>query len=784
MPLPRSEALPDVLEEDRFRLAMSSVRGHLFDWNRETGQVWRSAGIAELIGFQVAELEPNIEWWERRTHPDDLVRQNAATQAALAAMQERLYSEYRVRHRDGRWIWVRSESRVYFDEGPTPRRIVGFTYSIDERKRAELSLAASEERHRLLAETMLHGVVHQAADGTIIAMNPAAERILGKTREQFLGSSSQREDHDTIREDGTPFPGAEHPSMVALQTGRPVRQVIMGVRHPQRGDYRWISIDAIPLAFDDTSRPAEVYAVFEDITERRRVEEALRQSEERLRLAAGTAMFGVHDYDVKHRRSVWTPELYQLTGVDPTVPVSIDTAVNLIHPEDRPRIDAAIRVAFDPAGNGHFSEEFRIVRPDSHETRWFHNRAQTLFEWLDGRRVATRNVGIISDITERRTTRERLQQAVEQLQSAGQRRDQFLALLAHELRNPLAPIRYAVRSLRAPSAAASQLNDAREVIDRQVTHLARLVDDLLDVSRVTQGKVTLVKSNVDWVEVVQAGVEICRPLIDARRHELALLLPPRGSVWSHGDPTRLAQVVGNLLTNAAKYTDPGGRIEVKLTVVGAEAKLAVADNGMGISPDVLQQVFELFVQAERSLDRSQGGLGIGLSLVKSLVELHGGRVEAASAGVGRGSRFTVSVPLAAPEATAEPAKLRSPPARQRRVLVVDDNVDAASSLRMLLELEGHEVQVVHDGRQAIDAARAFAPNAVLLDIGLPGLDGYEVARRLRAEPMTRACLLIAITGYGQSDDHARSEAAGFDSHLVKPVEPDRVLALIDEAVVL
>ncbi len=780
MPHLRPQPSANLLEEERFRLALGAVRGHLFDWDRETDHIWRSSGIGELLGFRAEELAPTTEWWTSRTHPEDLVSQRSGADAAAAAREERLHSEYRVRHRDGHWIWVRSESRLYYDDQPQPRRIVGFTYSIDERKRAELRLAESEERHRLLAETMLHGVVHQGADGTIIAMNPAAERILGKTREQFLGSSSEQEEHDTIREDGTPFPGTEHPTMVALQTGKPVRQTIMGVRQPQRGEYRWISIDAIPLAFDSASRPTEVYAVFEDITERRRVEAALRQSEERLRLAAGTAMFGVHDYDLRQRVSVWTSELYALTGIDPVVPIDLARAVDLIHPEDRERIDAAIRVALDPTGSGQFSEEFRIVRADNGQTRWFFNRAQTLFEELDGRRVAVRNIGIISDITERRTTREQLQQAVEQLQSAGQRRDQFLALLAHELRNPLAPIRYAVRTLQAPRATEPQRSDAREVIERQVTHMARLVDDLLDVSRVTQGKVTLVKSIVDWVDVVHAGVELSRPLIDARHHELALLLPPRGTVCSEGDPTRLAQVVGNLLTNAAKYTDPGGRIEVKLAAAGGEARLVVADNGIGIAAEVLPQVFEPFVQAQHSLDRAQGGLGIGLSLVRSLVELHGGRVEAASAGAALGSRFTLYVPLARAQRTA-PQSLPAPaPVQRRRVLVVDDNVDAAQSLRMLLELEGHEVRLAHDGLAALEAARAFAPAVVLLDIGLPGLDGYEVARRLRAAPETRACRLIAITGYGQSDDHARSEAAGFDRHLIKPVEPERVLALIGD----
>jgi CheY-like chemotaxis protein len=385
---------------------------------------------------------------------------------------------------------------------------------------------------------------------------------------------------------------------------------------------------------------------------------------------------------------------------------------------------------------------------------------------------------MFEDITERRRVDESLRQAVEQLQSAGRRREQFLAMLAHELRNPLAPIRYAVRALRAVLPEDATGASSLEVIERQVTHLTRLVDDLLDVSRINQGKVTLRREVVDWVDIVQGAVEIVRPLVEARHHVLALVLPPRHSTFSLGDPTRLTQVVGNLLSNAAKYTDPGGRIEIEVSRVPPDVVVEVSDNGMGIPRELLPQVFELFVQAEQSADRTQDGLGIGLSLVKSLVDLHGGSVSATSRGPGYGSEFRVRLPAAAPVEPVQPDAEAGGRAGPRRVLIVDDNVDAALTLCLVLEMDGHVVQVAHDGRVALEVAPSFLPEVVLLDIGLPGLNGYDVGRRLRAHPATAGALLAAVTGYGQPEDVARAREAGFDRHLVKPVAPEAILALL------
>jgi signal transduction histidine kinase/DNA-binding response OmpR family regulator len=363
------------------------------------------------------------------------------------------------------------------------------------------------------------------------------------------------------------------------------------------------------------------------------------------------------------------------------------------------------------------------------------------------------------------------------VQRADVHKNVFLSMLAHELRNPLAPIRNAVQILRLRGGDDRELDPIRDMIDRQVQHLVRLVDDLLDVSRITRGKISLQFEPLDMALVVARAVEISQPMIEARGHELTVVLPEE-PLCVKGDLVRLAQVVGNLLNNAAKYTEEGGRIWLTAVRDGGEVVLRVRDTGVGIPRDMLTTVFDLFTQAERSLDRAHGGLGIGLTLVRQLVELHGGRVQAFSPGPNQGSEFVVGLPALALAVESEgPAAEPQVPllGPRRRVLVVDDNQDAAESLALLLRLAGHDVHVCHDGPAAVAAAVELVPEVVLLDIGLPGMDGFEVARRLRAHPALARTLLVAVTGYGQSQDLDRSREVGFDHHLVKPVDPDTLV---------
>jgi PAS domain S-box-containing protein len=376
------------------------------------------------------------------------------------------------------------------------------------------------------------------------------------------------------------------------------------------------------------------------------------------------------------------------------------------------------------------------------------------------------------------TDRKRAEQA---LQQADQRKDEFLAMLAHELRNPLAPITNAVQVMKLRGVTDPQVEWSRAVVERQVRQLSRLVDDLLDVSRIREGKITLRIERLDLATIVNRAVETTRPLIEERRHSLQLLLPS-APICLEADPARLEQILANLLNNSAKYTEPGGHIWLSAEQIKEAIEIRVRDSGIGIAAEMLPRIFDMFVQAEHGVTRSSSGLGIGLSLVRRLVEMHGGSITAYSAGIGQGSEFVLRLPAlkCAPEASAVGSSLSSAALTQspRRLLVVDDNQDAAESLAAFLRLRQHGVEVAFDGPSALEAAERFRPEAIILDLGMPGMDGYEVARRLRREPTLKNTVLVALSGWGQENDRRRSLEAGFDFHLVKPVELKNLEALL------
>ncbi|MBC7896565.1 MAG: response regulator [Cytophagaceae bacterium] len=374
------------------------------------------------------------------------------------------------------------------------------------------------------------------------------------------------------------------------------------------------------------------------------------------------------------------------------------------------------------------------------------------------------------------------EEAQVRLREADRRKDEFLATLAHELRNPLAPIRNVVEILKMQRLVDPSLVWARDVLERQVMQMTHLVDDLLEVSRITQGKVDLRLQRVVLAEALRVAVEAARPLVVAARHTLEVILPDE-TIVLHADPTRLTQMILNILNNAVRYTPDGGHISVAGAVVGADVVVTVRDSGIGMTPEQVTRIFEMFTQVSSTSRRSEGGLGIGLALVKAFAELHGGRVAARSEGLGRGSELTLVLPIGVPNdrvPDVEPAA-RAPVTR-RRIAVVDDTVDAADSMVLVLEALGHEVRVAHDGLAAVALAAEFRPDVVLLDIGLPGIDGHEVARRIREAPWGREQLLVALTGWGSQEDHDATARAGFDVHLVKPVGVDHlqsVLATLD-----
>jgi signal transduction histidine kinase/ActR/RegA family two-component response regulator len=439
-----------------------------------------------------------------------------------------------------------------------------------------------------------------------------------------------------------------------------------------------------------------------------------------------------------------------------------------IHPDDQAQVHATVQQAVQ--NHEEFQGEHRVIWPDG-SLHWISFCGRMSYGSNDQPLYSD---GVTLDITERKLMEESLHRKTELLQEADHRKDEFLATLAHELRNPLAPIRNAIQILTKRGDDPAIVTQTCDVMERQVQQLVRLLEDLLDVSRIGQGKITLHKAPVDLSQVIATAVETSRPLIEAHRHKLTVSLSER-PVRVEADAARMAQVLANLLNNAAKYTEDDGRIDITAEQMNGEAVLRVRDNGIGIAPELLSQVFDMFSQFENAKERSQGGLGIGLPLVRRLVEMHCGKIEAHSAGLGKGSEFVVRLPaLAEPlaEPTPKPADDFSTQTANGslRVLIVDDNMDSAESMAVLLRLDGHEVRLAHDGPAALKEARAFRPDVVFLDINLPEMDGYEVARRLRHEPALRGMTLAAMTGYGQEEDRCRTRDAGFHFHFVKPLD--------------
>jgi PAS domain S-box-containing protein len=510
----------------------------------------------------------------------------------------------------------------------------------------------------------------------------------------------------------------------------------------------------------------------QDITLRKRAEAALQDSELRLRKALKVGGMGYLDWDLQTNQISWSHETYRLFGYDPEsgFAPTVESTVSMVPAEERAFVKRQLDAAIE--GTIEFDLDHRMIRGDGRIIN-VHAQSEVL---RDAEGQPLRMLGTIVDITDRKTTEEALRAANLRLAESDRRKDEFLAVLSHELRNPLTPIRNSLDVLDEPRANEEQRQRAHAIIARQVKHLTRLVDDLLDVSRITQGKIRLQRQRLDLVDAVGRTIDDHRSLLAHR--DVTVELPP-GPVVIEADATRLAQILGNLLSNATKFTPADGKVTVSLTRDGRDAVLEVADSGVGIDAATLERIFEPFAQGDRSLDRSRGGLGLGLALVKGMVALHGGRAAAHSDGPGHGARFTIRLPLAE---EAAPAPLASAAATQtavRRVLIIEDNRDAAESFRDSLLLAGHEVAVAFDGASGLAKAREFAPHVILCDIGLPGgIDGYGVARALRLDPLGARVFLVALTGYALPEDRQLALEAGFDTHVAKPPDLEFLRRLV------
>ena len=633
------------------------------------------------------------------------------------------------------------------------------------RSRAEEALRESEARFRALMEQAPFSVQVFSPSGETVQVNKAWEELWGLTLDAIRGYNvlhdQQLASKGVLQYLQRAFAGEAVAIPAILYDPRETLRELVSNDHPPRS----VAAVAYPLR-DGAGRVREVVLVHEDITARARAEQGLRESEEKLRLLADTIpqlawMARADGYIFWYNRRWYdytgtTPELMEGWGWksvhDPT-----------ILPEVMQRWNRSLE-------NG---EPFEMVFPLKGADRQFrpfltrvnplHSQEGQILYWC----------GTNTDISE-------IKRMEDALREADRRKDEFLATLAHELRNPLAPIANSLQILKIPHLDPPAAQRTREIIERQVNHMVRLVDDLLDVSRIMRGRVDLRKEPVELATVVARAVETVQPLIDAQKHRLEISMPDE-PLLVNADPVRLSQVIGNLLSNAAKYTEVNGSISVVGRHENGRAVVQVRDNGIGIAPEVLPHVFDLFVQAEHAAGRAQGGLGIGLTLAKNLLEMHGAEVEAHSAGLGHGAEFTIRLPLIHERRANSSTRATHPAAETTkgiRMLVVDDNKDAAESLALLLRLQGHDIRVAHDGTSALAVARSHRPAVVFLDIGMPGMDGYEVARRMRGMPETEQAVIAALTGWGQHEDRTRTAAAGFDHHLVKPVAPDVLQTLI------
>ena len=625
------------------------------------------------------------------------------------------------------------------------------------------------ELHRLMSEEIREvAVFFMDTEGLITVWNRAAEEMKGYTACEAIGSPLSMLYTDEQKAQDSP----QHNLDQAKKTGFYREEAW---RRRKNGSLFWARI-ALTALRDQSGGLVGYSKVTVDLTAHKRLENCVKEQEDTYRIlrTANAGMWTWHP-DTNSMK-VCTNFLGLLGHPELSTSMSFEEWLGFVDSDERSRVAEKFLMAQAKGPGSPLVMETRLCKPDG-RCRWF-------YMYADWHRENEANPFVLSgvnvDIHELKTAGEGLRVAVDKIKDADAHKDDFLAMLAHELRNPLAPIRSAAELLKIARLDPVQVQKTGEIIARQVDHMTGLVDDLLDMSRVTRGLAQLDKKPLDIRDIVADAVEQVAPLMLARDHRLVLELSPVAATVL-GDHKRLVQVVGNLLNNSAKYTPEGGNILLKTQVQDGEVVLWVEDDGIGMQPELVSRVFELFAQAERALDRSSGGLGLGLALVKSLVELHGGTVGCVSAGPDKGSRLSVVLPLLVHQASSDkPLSVSQevPALKALRVMVVDDNVDAAQMLAMFVEASGHEVQVEYGARQAFEQARIRSPDVFLLDIGLPEIDGNELAKRLRAQPQTSGAVLVAITGYGQEQDRMKALAAGFEHYFVKPVDPAKLVALL------
>lgn len=764
------------LKDARTRLDAALAAGAIGTWMWDVGadRLYADRTVAQLLSVNTEDTGvSSLAAFIGAIHPEDRERVAATIQRTLEE-GDTYEARYRVVQPDGDVRWIASRGSVERDPARHPTVVSGVVVDVTEMKRAEereqhlaRELALANAKFRAFFEQSLFFGGITTLDGVLVDVNRSALERCGYSAEQVLGRPfaetewwrGQRESQARIR--------AAIPGVAAGGSYRAELSYVVA-----DGAVRTVDFGLTPMR-DDAGAVIFLVPTGLDITDRKQAEEALRDSEERFRGMADNlpqlAWMARADGLIVWFNRRW----YEYTGTNESQ--MADSGWQAVHdPAELPRVLETLQRAFESG------EPWEATFPLRGADGKFRPHLSRMVPVRDEAGRIVRWFGTNTDITDRLLLEDELRRVASDLSESSRRKDEFLATLAHELRNPLAPVRNALEVMRRASDDPALVERARDTMARQVAQMVRLIDDLLDISRITRGKLELKREEVSLAAVVEGAVETSRPWIDADRHVLSIELPGE-PVYLDADPMRVSQILLNLLNNSAKYTESGGRIELVARREGDHVEFVVRDNGVGIAAEMLPRIFDMFTQADQPLERSHGGLGIGLALARRLVDLHGGTIVARSAGVGRGSEFVVTLPCLAHRLATRPrpdAPKAAAAVMRRRVLVVDDNVDAADSLAILLRLQGHDVRMAHDGLEALQVAESFRPEVVVLDIGLPKLNGYEVARALRAEPWGREPVLIAVTGWGHETDRRRSAEAGFDHHLVKPVDPAALHELI------
>jgi two-component system CheB/CheR fusion protein len=783
-----------------FRCIADAAPATLWTTDESNRCTFRSRAWGELTGQR--KLEGLVLGWTDALHADD---RGAATAKFMAASERRepFTLEYRLRRRDGAYRWVIDSGRPRFDQRGAWLGYVGSVVDITDQRQTELLLEAQKLLLGQIAagcalgecldslcstvpvlhagaracvllidaekKTLAHVSTSQGLDGFGHSLARAARHGTSGAACEAMLSGHAVECTDIATDEGVPPAWRKLCTSYGIRAGHAVP--VVGYDGRARGAFA-LWLDETRPATEWERRLCELGAHVASIAlERERAQLELMRGEERFRSLVDVITDIPWLTDASGAFAEPQPAWEAYTGQAWEAHRGFGW-LQALHPEDRARAEQAWREACLCPTMHPYHMDARLWHAASGTWRHIVTKAVSLYD-ADGSH--RESVGSCTDVEDQ--TR-----AQADLQAADRRKDEFLATLAHELRNPLTPIRNAIELLRADPTGSTAQARAREMIDRQSKQMMRLIDDLMEVSRITTGRLRLKRERVDLASVIQTAIETSAPLFEQRQHALTTHMPQQ-AVPLYADPTRLAQVFSNLLNNAARYTDPGGQITLRAEVRRGQAVATVVDDGIGIAPQMLTAIFDLFVQADRSLERSQAGLGIGLTLAKRLVEMHGGRVEAHSEGLGTGASFRVVLPIETRGHTRPRETKRRPsaPTVRLRILVADDNIDAAESLAMLLRMHGHAVAVVHDGLGAVRHAAQWRPDVVLLDIAMPGLNGYEAARRIRAAAGREMPTVIALTGWGQDEDRKRSAEAGFDHHLVKPVDPGALAAILSSA---